>query len=177
MKERIRKRTKYLTVSAMLSAVGVLILSIGSFVDALDISVSALASLLCVYAVIEMGGPFPWLVWLVTSILSLVLLPQKSPVIFYALFLGFYPIIKEKAEKCRLAVSILIKLVTFHIGIGVNVLALKLFFPSQLDMGRFWWMPIALYGLCAVCFVLYDFMLTRMITLYLFKFRKRFRIK
>lgn len=177
MKERIRKRTKYLTVSAMLAALGVLILSIGSFVEVLDISVSVLASLLCVYAVIEIGGAYPWLIWAVTSILALILLPQKTPVLFYALCLGFYPILKEKAEKCKRVFSIIIKLLVFHVSLGITVLSLKLFFPSQLEMGGFWWMPIALYLLCLVCFALYDFTLTKMISLYVFRFRKRFRIK
>ena len=81
MRNRIRKQTKYLTVSAMLAALGVVLLSLGAMVEVLDISVAVLASLLTVYAVIEMGGAYPWLIWLVTSVLSLLLLPQKTPVI------------------------------------------------------------------------------------------------
>ena len=37
MADRIRKRTKYLTVSAMLSALGVIFLALGAFIEVLDI--------------------------------------------------------------------------------------------------------------------------------------------
>ena len=89
MRERIQKRTKYLTVSAMLSALGVVLLGIGALVEVLDVTTAIAASFLIIYAVIELGGVYPWLIWLVTSSLALILLPQKTPALFYALFAGF----------------------------------------------------------------------------------------
>ena len=177
MNDRIRKRTKYVTVSAMLSALGVLFLELGSLVEVLDISVAVLASILCVYAVIEIGGAFPWLIWTVTSILGFLLVPQKTPVLFYAFALGFYPIIKEKLERCSRVLCYILKLIVFHVCLGVTVLVMWLFFPAMLAMENLTWMPIALYGLCLVFFVLYDLLLTRMITFYLLRLRNRFRIK
>lgn len=174
---RVRKQTKYLTVSAMLCALGVILLSLGSLVDVLDITMAVLASLFCVYAVIEIGGAYPWLIWLVTSLLSLLLLPTKTPALFYALFAGFYPILKEKLEKLSRPVSWVLKLVVFHVSLGVIVLVLRLFFPAALDMGRIRWMPLVLYLSCVACFVLYDYALSHMITFYLVKLRHRFRIK
>lgn len=174
---RVRKQTKYLTVSAMLCALGVILLSLGSLVDVLDITMAVLASLFCVYAVIEIGGAYPWLIWLVTSLLSLLLLPMKTPALFYALFAGFYPILKEKLEKRSRPVSWVLKLVVFHVSLGVIVLVLRLFFPATLDMGRIRWMPLVLYLSCVACFVLYDYALSHMITFYLVKLRHRFRIK
>lgn len=174
---RVRKQTKYLTVSAMLCALGVILLSLGSLVDVLDITMAVLASLFCVYAVIEIGCAYPWLIWLVTSLLSLLLLPMKTPALFYALFAGFYPILKEKLEKRSRPVSWVLKLVVFHVSLGVIVLVLRLFFPATLDMGRIRWMPLVLYLSCVACFVLYDYALSHMITFYLVKLRHRFRIK
>ncbi len=174
---RVRKQTKYLTVSAMLCALGVILLSLGSLVDVLDITMAVLASLFCVYAVIEIGSSYPWLIWLVTSLLSLLLLPMKTPALFYALFAGFYPILKEKLEKRSRPVSWVLKLVVFHVSLGVIVLVLRLFFPATLDMGRIQWMPLVLYLSCVACFVLYDYALSHMITFYLVKLRHRFRIK
>lgn len=174
---RVRKQTKYLTVSAMLCALGVILLSLGSLVDVLDITMAVLASLFCVYAVIEIGSAYPWLIWLVTSLLSLLLLPMKTPALFYALFAGFYPILKEKLEKLSRPVSWVLKLVVFHVSLGVIVLVLRLFFPATLDMGRIRWMPLVLYLSCVACFVLYDYALSHMITFYLVKLRHRFRIK
>ena len=84
-----------MTVCAMLSALGVVLLLIGSFVEVMDLSAAAIASLLCVFAVIEYGGASPWLIFAVTSVLSMVLLPTKTPALMYLAFFGYYPIIKE----------------------------------------------------------------------------------
>ena len=171
------QQIKYITLGAMLSALGVIIMAIGAFIEVLDLSTAVLASMLCIYAVIEIRGSYPWMIWLVTSILSLILLPIKTPAVFYALFFGFYPILKEKLEKLSRPVSWVLKLVVFHVSLGVIVLILRLFFPAALDMGRILWMPLVLYLSCVACFVLYDYALSHMITFYLVKLRHRFQIK
>ena len=65
-----RQQIKYLTLSAMLCALGVIILAFGSFFEVVDLTVSVLASFLCIWAVIELGGIYPWMIWIVTSIVS-----------------------------------------------------------------------------------------------------------
>ena len=177
MNETNRRRTKQLAVSAMLCAIGVILMMLGATVQVLDLSVAALASLLCIYAVIELGGAYPWLIWLVTSILSLLLLPQKTPAVFYALFLGYYPILKSIFEKLPRTVTLLCKLLTFHAALAVIYLTLRLFFPDTLEtVGTNWFLAV-IYLLALACFLVYDFALTRLISTYLFRFRKRFRIK
>ena len=171
---RSTKRIKYLTVGAMLSALSVVFLSLGSLVEVLDLTAAILASLLCVYAVIELGGGYPWLIWLVTSILSLLLLPVKTPALFYALFAGVYPILKEKTERMRRLPCFLVKAVILHVSLGLILLTLKLFIPTALETYGLWWMPWVLYLLCLACFWLYDVALTRMITFYMFRLRHRF---
>ena len=177
MNERIRKRTKYITLSAMLSALGVVLLSLGSLIEVLDITNAVLASMLCIYAVIEMGGAYPWMIWLVTSTLGLLLLPVKTPAVFYALFAGFYPIVKEKLEKLKRPLSDLFKLVVFHVCLGGIVLVMTLFIPNALGLEDAKWMPVVLYLMSLAVFVLYDIALTRLISFYLIRLRKRFRIR
>ena len=174
---RIQKRTKHLTVSAMLCALGVILLALGALIDVLDITSAVLASLLCVYAVIEIGGAYPWMIWLSTSILSLLLLPLKTPALFYALFAGFYPILKEKLEKLARPLAFVLKLLIFHVSLALICLCLSVFFPAALDMEGIKWLPVALYIGCVLCFVLYDYALSHVITFYLVKLRRRFQIK
>ena len=96
-----KNTTRDLAVCAMLSALGVVLLYLGSFVEIMDMAMAAIASFAVIITVIEYGKGAPWAVYGVTSILSLILLPQKTPAAFYALFFGFYPIIKEKIERKR----------------------------------------------------------------------------
>ena len=91
--------TKRLTVCAMLAALGVVLLWIGSILEVAEISMAVIASLLCVVAVIEYGGVAPWLVFAATGALGLILLPNKGIAVTYLLFFGYYPIIKEKIER------------------------------------------------------------------------------
>ena len=178
MSKKTSLQVKYLTVSAMLSALGVIILSLGSIIEMLDISVAVIASLLIVYAVIEMGGAYPWLIWIVTSVIALLLLPMKTPVLFYAMLTGYYPILKQKIER-RMA-----RLPAWGLKMGVLAISLgliwgisKLFFPELLETTGGWIMAAAMLVMGVVCFVLYDFVLTKLITFYFLKWQKRFHLK
>ena len=172
-----RSQIKKLTVSAMLCALGVIVLALGAVIEVIDLSVAVIASLLCVYAVIEIGGAYPWLVWLVTSILSFLLIPIKTPVLFYAFFAGFYPILKEKIERLPRLPSWGGKLVVFHLCLGAIYLIMHLFLPALLEGTEVWFMLLGLYALSLVCFVLYDIALTRLITFYLIRLRQRFHLR
>ena len=159
----------------MLSALGVILLYVGSIIQVADLSMAVLASLLCVFAVIEYGKTAPWLVFGVTSVLSLVLLPQKTPAVVYTLFFGFYPILKERFEKFDRIRCIVFKELVFNAALIVILLAMKFLFLEFTDI------PFMLYliaiVLCEAVFLVYDFALTRLISLYVYKLRKRFRIK
>ena len=159
----------------MLSALGVILLYVGSVIQVADLSMAVLASLLCVFAVIEYGKSAPWLVFGVTSVLSLVLLPQKTPAVVYTLFFGFYPILKERFEKFDRIRCIVFKELVFNAALIVILVAMKFLFLEFTDI------PFMLYliaiVLCEAVFLVYDFALTRLISLYVYKLRKRFRIK
>ncbi len=178
MSKKTSQQVKYLTVSAMLCALGVVILGLGAVIEVLDISVAVIASLLVAYAVIEIGGPYPWLIWIVTATLALLLLPLKTPVLFYALLTGFYPIIKQKIER-KMA-----RLPAWMLKFGVLALSLvviwavaRLFAPTLLETPGGWVMVAATVALGLIAFVLYDFCLSRLITAYFVKWQKRFKIK
>ena len=169
------QRTKRIAVCAMLSALGVVVLGIGSVISVMDISMAVIASLFCIFAVIEYGGAAPWLVFLVTGVLSL-LLPQKAPAATYLLFFGYYPILKEKLEKHRKSIAWILKELVFQIALAVILLLYHFVFMAP-GTTYPWTIYIALVLLAEVVFPIYDIALTRLITLYLFRLRKRFRIK
>lgn len=161
----------------MLSALGVVMLGLGSLVEVLDLTFAVIASLLTVYAVIEIGGIYPWMIWIVTSIIAFLLLPLKTPVLFYALLSGYYPILKQKIERkmARLPAWVL-KLCILSVSIGAIWGVMKLFLPELLE-GPGDWIATATLVLAVVAFVLYDFALTKLITFYFVRLQKRFKIK
>ena len=178
MASKTSVKIKCMTISAMLIALGVLFLFLGSLLDVLDLSTAALASLLVVYAVLELGGAYPYAIWLGTSFLGLLLLPQKSPVVFYALLAGYYPIAKAALEK-RFPrwLAWILKIAIFHISLASFAGVLKLFFPGELSTYfEKPWLPFALYGLSLFCFILFDILLSRLIPLYYNRLQKFLRI-
>ena len=175
MSAKNKRQTKLLTISAMLSALGVVVLAIGSIFQTLDLTTAALAAFFCIYAVIEIGGAYPWMVWGVTSFLGLLLLPQKSPAVFF-LFIGCYPIFKKKLERLSKALCLALKLVIFHAMAGLFLLTMRIFFPEELLLSVSW-MLIGSYVLAVVTFVVYDYALSKVITLYLVRLRDQFRLR
>ena len=162
----------------MLCALGVVMLGLGSIIEVLDLTFAIFTSLLTVYAVIEIGGFYPWMIWIVTSVVALLLLPLKTPILFYALLSGYYPILKQKIERkmARLPAWAL-KFCVLAVSIGAIWGVMKLFLPDLLEGPSGWIATATMLVLAIIAFVLYDFALTKLITLYLVRFQKRFKIK
>ncbi len=168
------QKTKKLALCAILSALGVLILFIGSVIDVLSMTMAGIGSLLIMVVMIEVGSPWPWLVWGVTSVLSMVLLPNKLPAIMYLLICGIYPIFKEKFERLHYVVAWVLKLSVFNTGLLLMITASKYIFYLS-DSGMEFTLPVILIGNAA--FILYDVALTQVILLYLVKLRSHMGLK
>ena len=172
MTKKPKSSTGRITACAMLTALGTVILAVGGLFQNLDLSAAALATVLCIYAVIELGGSAPWLIWMATCFLSLILLPQKSPAFFY-LLIGFYPMVKEKLEKRSVPVMLLGKSALFAVLLVGVWLIIRIFFPAdaQFSSGL---MLAVLAVLGYLTLWVYDYSLTKLITLYLLRLREKF---
>lgn len=171
----VKDKTKRLAVSAMLSAVGVVLLYFGAILQVMDISMAVIASVLCVFAVIEYGGYYPWLIYAVTGVIAIIILPQKEAAAVYILFFGFYPIIKEKLEKKKRIVSWVLKEVIFNISLAIMLAMSALLMTADAAEPLFIYIILAV--LAEIVFPIYDIALTRVITLYIRKLRPKFKQK
>lgn len=170
--ENIRK----LAVCAMMSALGVVVLYLGSLVEVMDIAMSALASLFVIFAVIEYGKAAPWCIYGVTGILSAILLPNKLPALMYLLFFGFYPIIKEKTERLRKKpIQWLVKELIFNVCLIILMTLSN--FILLIDIRETFVFEVVFFILANGVFVIYDIALTRLISTYIFRLRGKFKIK
>lgn len=144
-------------------------LLLGSVLTVLDLSMAALASLVLILCVIEIGGIYPWLVWACVSTLSLLLLPDKFGALVFTAFTGYYPIIKKHIESMPKIFWILKPLI-FNIALTLIIyISNKLLGIPESEIG----FGVIVYVICNFVFILYDIATTRMITFYLFKLRKR----
>lgn len=172
-----RRKTSFdkkIVVAGVLAALSVIILYLGCAIEVLDLTMSAIVSLLVVVIVIEMGYKYAWLTYIATAILSILLLPQKSPAIFYACFMGFYPIIKSYLERINSAlVRWIIKLVVGNAALALMFILMSLFLPDEFEGG---WLMLVTYLLGIIAFLMYDVALSKLITLYFVRIRERIKI-
>lgn len=168
------EKTRRLALCAMLSALGVVILYLGAIVEVLDLSLAALAPILVIYVAIELGGAWPWLVYGVTGLLAFLLLPQKFGALVYLLFTGFYPMVKKWAEgRLPRLLALAVKLASCTLSLFVGWLLLRaLALPLDFDFPLVY---VAIFF--EITFLLYDFVLTRFISLYVYRWRSKFRFK
>ena len=167
------KQTKRIATCGILCALGVICLSVGSLIEVMDLSMIMIASFCIVFAVIEMGTRWAWLIWAGTAVLSLLLLPNKLAAVLY-LMGGMYPIAKAAFEKLHPAVSWILKFSAFNtIQLFFLLIAQKIFGMTGADYS-FAAGPILFNNLV---FFVYDITLTVFITFYLVKLRRRLKIK
>ncbi len=175
-----RENTKALVLSAIFSALSVLLLLLGSVIDVLDLTVAMLASMLVCAILIEVGKFWPWLTYAVTTVISLLLLPNKLPAVIF-LLTGWYPIIKQLLERMRKWIAWSLKLLIFNMLLTSFLLISASFFPNADIFTLIEAIPreanIALtYALGNLVFVLYDIALSKLITYYVFVLRDRLKI-
>lgn len=173
-KRRTDPSIKKMVVSAVLSALGVAIMYLGSVVDVLDLTLDAAASMIIIFAFIEIGTKYAWLIYGVTAVLTLLLLPAKLPGLMYLLFIGYYPILKASFERLHFVISWILKLSLFNTAFLLIILAVNYLFKIP-DTGFDFTPLLIIFG--NITFVLYDFASSTIITLYLVKLRRRLGLK
>lgn len=154
----------------MLCALGVVLVYLGAITDILDLSLCAVVCLIVIFARIEVGKGFAYLVYAASALLSLVLCPQKFSAAAYA-FMALYAVLKADIERLGRLLSWILKLAYFNLALTGAICAAKYLFAVP-DLGS---VPVW-FVLGNVTFVLFDIALTKLITLYIIKFRQRLKI-
>ncbi|HAN20814.1 MAG: hypothetical protein A2Y15_02030 [Clostridiales bacterium GWF2_36_10] len=171
------KSNKKIALSGMMCALAVLIMLIGSLFQMLDLSAAAAAGLTVVFAMIELGKKYAFSIYAVSSILSFLLLPYKSPALIFAVFAGLYPILKAYLQRIRNKwLSLTAKLAVFNlfftaiIYIGINLLG----FSDDFYRFKTGFLGVVIYILGNIAFIVYDFALDKLILIYSLKIKRIF---
>lgn len=168
------KLSKKLSVSAILAALAVIILLIGSFVETVTLATAAIASVCVMVAVIELGASYSIMIYLVSSVLGIVLLPIKDPAIFYVLSFGYYPIVKYFVEKIRVkAIPYVIKGAVFTAAFSALFYIAVKFLVPEAGLTKY---LIFIYPAALLVFFVFDYSFSRLSYSYVTKLRKRLGI-
>lgn len=165
------KSTKKLTLTALLAALSTVLLTLGSLIEVLDLSMAAIVSCVVIFLRVELGGGYPYLFWGVTTAASLLLVPSSSAALLFAL-IGLYPLAKAVLERRRPVIEWSCKLLLAAVALTAFVLIAKfvLFLPDAILTG---WLLPAFLAIALVAFVLYDIALSRLLIFYGLRIRPR----
>ena len=168
LSKKRRNRTRGVVFSAINSALCLLLLFLGTVLGTADLSFTALAALLLWFLLLEYGAGYAFGGYLVTSLLAFLLLPDKGVALLFAGLVGWYPLVKRPLEKLPRPLAYLGKF------LAVNAVCLLLWrlFRALLGLEGFS-LPLLLLMLLLynLAFFLFDIALTRLIWLYIRKFR------
>lgn len=184
----ISSKTKRLATASVLSALGVVILMLGAIIEVFDITAAIAASIIILPILLEWGGAYPLLVFAVTGTLALIIIPSNFAAWMYIAFLGYYPIVKLKYEKLKRPIAILLKFITMNAAIAAY--AVGLWFIMLGGTGSLSDLFTQLFGggeeavsvplgwvmlaLVEIIFIAYDFLLSRVIVIYNYRWRQKF---
>ena len=167
--------TKKLTLSAMLVALGAVLMVIGGYVEVLDLTVCAVVSLLVAFACIEIGAPYTWLIWVATALATFLIQPGKSLWLLYLLIFGIYPILKGYIERMPRSLWLLFKLVFINAILATMTFVYEFIFAVPLVPIDNKIIVLGVYAVMNIAFIAYDMFITIMMRIYFGRFRNRIK--
>ena len=159
------KNTKKLTLSAILAALSVVLLLLGTLLSVADLCALLITSFIVLFALMAVSGVYPWLLYAVTGVLSLILVPDKLIPLLYIAFAGLYPLLKFRLDRLPRVISWTLKELWFNIAlIGGTALSLLVLSGGDASLP----IPLAVTGFAVmnVCFILFDITLKRFVRIY-----------
>jgi len=134
------------------------------------------AGILLVLLVFNLGYGYAFGVFFVTAVLSFMLVTDKEAALYYAIFLGYYPTLKGLIERIpSKVIQYIIKLVLFNVCmIAAFYIGTWLLNVPKESFELFGvYLPWVFLILGNIFFVIYDFCVTRLVTIYILKWHNR----
>lgn len=176
----MKSPSKKVALGGICTGLSVVVLFFSGVFPMMEYAVPALAGLMLVPLVAELGYRYALLGWLAASVLGLLLVPNREAAFLFACFFGVYPIIKGVLEaKRNRKLEWIGKFACFNGCVLLcYALLIRLLGMGELaaELTAFRYGPLLLLGLGNVVFFLYDLAMTRVISLYFLRIRPRLHL-
>lgn len=157
------KKAKLTALCGMMTALSVVLMSITTIIPVLMYVLPIITGVI-VIVVADIGSK-KWAlgVYFATAFLSLLLLTDKEASLTYALFFGYYPLIRDLLQRLPKLLSVAVKFLAFNCAaVLIGVAGVFLFGVSAEEYNEFGKATIpVLLGLSNIVFVLYDSILSK----------------
>lgn len=159
----MKNKTKNTAVSGLMTALSVVLMMLTTLIPVFMYVIPIVTGLLVLFTADISNKKWGAGVYFSTAFLSILLITDKEAALTYALFFGYYPLIKDVIEKIPRLISWLLKLFVFNLAaVGIGVIGFYVFGMSGDEYNEFgkYTIPILLI-MANIAFVLYDFCLTK----------------
>lgn len=161
-----RMKSRKVVYPAVFGALALVLLYIGMIAPGGNWGIVAVAGLLPCAVVISAGIAAGFLCWAGVTILAFLLLPDKLIALLFGALFGLYPMVKTLVESLRkLPLEYVLKVLFFNLSFSVIYLVMKGAVLESLPAGlHATWL---LYLVGNIVFLLYDYGLSKLISLYM----------
>ena len=171
----MKKKSYKVAFGGMMTAVGAVIMILGSMLSIATYAAPLFASLVMIPVIDKIGKSGAWMVWVATSLLAFFLCADKETAFFY-IFIGYYPIIKGKLDAINSTpLRIVSKIAVFTVSIAAMYLCMIYLFrldaviAEMKESGTV--MNIVMFVILVGIMLVFDVLIERLTA----KYRKRFR--
>ncbi len=159
----MKNKTKNTAICGLMTALSVVLMMLTTLVPVFMYVLPIVTGLIVLFTADVSDKKWGVGVYFSTAFLSLLLITDKEAALTYALFFGYYPLIKDIIEKLPKVLARLLKFLLFNLAaVGIGVISFYLFGVSGEEYNEFgkYTIPILLI-MANVAFILYDFCLTK----------------
>ncbi|HIZ56606.1 MAG TPA: hypothetical protein H9671_10515 [Firmicutes bacterium] len=171
--------SRQIAFGGMIAALCIALMFLSGVLPFMEITTPAVAGVLLIFIVLEIGFKWSLIVYAVTALLALLITPNREAAVLFIAFFGYYPIIKSKLEQIKnRLIEYIIKFCIFDVAIlGSYMAMIFLFQMTELLDGMSDYGTVGLLGLLVlanVTFYLYDLAITRLVSMYIHWFRPKY---
>lgn len=164
-------------LSGVVTALVIVLMMCTGLMPMATYALPGLAGVLLIFVVVEMNKQWAFLVYAVSGLLSLLIVPDREAVMLFILFFGYYPVLKAVFESIRKRwISWLLKLLVFNVAmiVGFFVSIYVLMLPMEEFMIGQMFLPGLLLLMGNAVFLLYDYAVSGVVLLYFQRFHGLF---
>ena len=171
------KKSVKVSMGGIVAALSLVLMFLTSVIPFGTYAFPTFAGILLVLLVFNLGYGYAAAVYVVTAVLSFLLITDKEAALYYTVFLGYYPIVKGLIERINQKwLQYLIKFALFNVCmIAAFYIGITLLSIPQESFNLFGvYLPWVFLLIGNIFFFIYDLCITRLVTIYLIKWHNRF---
>ena len=165
-----------IALGGLLTALGVVLMFLTGLIPIGTYALPAIAGVLLIVAVIEIGAKWAWMIYAAVAVLSLLFAADKEAALLFVLFFGYYPVLKSFLERISNKVlSWISKFAVFNVAVvacfflAVNFLQL----PEDSFTVFGFYLPWVFLILGNAVVLIYDIALSGLVATYVEKLHHR----